>query len=414
MHYVILGAGVAGVTAAETVRRHDDGATISLIGEEREPPYARMAIPYLLAGSIDEAGTTLRKAPGHYARLGIEHRFEKAVRVDTPSRRVTLSDGSTTGYDRLLIATGASPIKPPVPGIDLAVVQHCWTLADARAIAGLARPGARVVLMGAGFIGCIIMEALAARGVHLTVVEMGDRMVPRMMNHTAGNLIRRWTERKGVRVLTGARVAAIRALAAGGAEVELADHTLLPADLVVCATGVRANAGFLAGSGILVDQGVVVDDCLRASAPDVWAAGDVAQGPDFFDGRTVVHAIQPTSSDHGRIAGLNMAGRAGVPFQGSLIMNVLDTMGLISVSYGQWQGVSGGDAVERLDEDRFAYVHLAFADDVLVGAITLGRTDHIGAVRGLIQGRVRLGEWKRRLQADPTRLAEAFVAKGLG
>src|SRR5690606_29912745 len=112
---------------------------------------------------------------------------------------------------RLLIATGSSPVRPPIPGMDLPNVHSCWMLADARAIMARAGKGTRVLQMGAGFIGCIIMEALAARGVELTVVEMGDRMVPRMMGPTAGGMIKDWCEAKGVRVFTGARVEAIEA-----------------------------------------------------------------------------------------------------------------------------------------------------------------------------------------------------------
>ena len=118
---------------------------------------------------------------------------------------MTLDNGQTLAFDTLLIATGSHPVRAPIPGIDLPGVHSCWTLADARAIQARAAKGARVLQMGAGFIGCIIMEALAARGVRLSVVEMGDRMVPRMMGPTAGGMIRQWCEAKGVQVFTGTR-----------------------------------------------------------------------------------------------------------------------------------------------------------------------------------------------------------------
>ncbi|PIW26198.1 MAG: FAD-dependent oxidoreductase, partial [Rhodospirillales bacterium CG15_BIG_FIL_POST_REV_8_21_14_020_66_15] len=133
-----------------------------------------------------------------------------------------------------------------------------------------------------------------------------------------------------------------------------------------------------------------------------------AQGPDFGGGFNV-HAIQPTSTEHGRIAALNMAGRV-TPYKGSLQMNVLDTAGLISTSFGDWEGGKGTDSAEALDRDRFKYLRLNFKDDVLVGALSLGRTDHMGVIRGLIQNRTRLGPWKDRLMADPHRIMEAYVA----
>ena len=169
-----------------------------------------MAIPYLLMGNIGEEGTYLRKGKDHFAQQRIELRTGRAKSVDVAARSVQLDDGTVLPFDRLLIATGVDPVRPPIPGIDLPEVNPCWTLADARQIMASAKPGARVLLMGAGFIGCIIMEALAARGVQLSVVEMDDRMVPRMMGEGAGGMIKRWVEKKGVTVYTSTRVEAIR------------------------------------------------------------------------------------------------------------------------------------------------------------------------------------------------------------
>ncbi|MBH2010657.1 MAG: NAD(P)/FAD-dependent oxidoreductase, partial [Xanthomonadaceae bacterium] len=188
-HHVILGAGPAGVIAAETIRKQAPNDRITLVGDEAEPPYSRMAIPYLLMGNIDEPGTYLRKSPSHFADLKINQLFAHAASVDVATKTIALSSGESLAYDRLLIATGSRPASPPVAGIDSAGVHTCWTLEDARKIMALARPGARVLQMGAGFIGCIIMEALMQRGVQLSVVEMGDRMVPRMMGPMAGGMI---------------------------------------------------------------------------------------------------------------------------------------------------------------------------------------------------------------------------------
>ena len=208
MRHLILGNGPAGVVAAETLRKHAPGDAVTLLGDEPGPPYSRMAIPYLLMGDIEEPGTWLRKEPGHFERLGIELKAGRAAAVDGDKRVVRLDSGETLAWDRLLVATGSTPNRPPIPGIDLPGVHPCWTLADARAIAARAKKGSRVLQMGAGFIGCIILEALAARGADLVVVEMGDRMVPRMMPPRASELIHAWCEREGIRVVTGARVGA--------------------------------------------------------------------------------------------------------------------------------------------------------------------------------------------------------------
>jgi len=410
MRYVLIGAGPAGVVAAETLRKADPEGDILLLGDEPEPPYSRMALPYFLVGTIDEAGTYLRKSETHYDDLGITFRHARALKIDPAGKTVALEGGENVPYDRLMIATGSRTVPPPVPGIGLPGVHPCWTLADSRAIVGRAAPDSRVVLMGAGFIGCIVLESLIKRGVRPTVVEMADRMVPRMMNAAAGGLIKKWCATKGIEVLTSTKVTAIEDTgeARDPLRVVLDKGAPLRAALVVVATGVRPNIAFLEGSGIETDFGIRVDSHLKSSVDDVYAAGDVAQGPDFMGGWSV-HAIQPTAVEHGRIAALNMAG-GNASYHGSLAMNVLDTAGLVSSSFGQWQGVEGGDSVERMDEERFRYIRLEFDGERLVGAICLGRTDQIGMLRGLIQSRVRLGEWKARLMEDPQRISEAYVA----
>ena len=406
--YVIVGAGPAGVAACESLRDADPKGSIILLSGESEPPYSRMAIPYVLTGLVGEDGTYLRKTDGHYKDLRVKLVHAAVDRLDAGAKTLTLADGKTCGYGKLLIASGASPVKPPVEGLDLPGVHHCWTLADARAIAETASKGSNVVLMGAGFIGCIILEAIAARGANLTVVEAEDRMVPRMMNDTAGGLIKQWCEEKGMTVHTSTRVTRLTD-ADGKINVEMDNGKSQTADLVVVATGVKANTAFLKGSGIEVNDGIKVDDHLQSPVADVYAAGDCAEGPDFSTGGWSVHAIQPTATEHGRIAALNMAGQ-DARYKGSLNMNVLDTAGLISSSFGEWQGIDGGDIAEALDADHYRYTQLAFDGDHLIGALTLGRTANIGALRGLIQSRTNLGNWKAKLIENPNRITEAYIA----
>ena len=407
MHHVIIGAGPAGVIAAETLRRSDAAARVTLVGDESERPYSRMAIPYLLAENIAEEGTHLRHGARHYEDLGIEVRAERASAVDPTTRTLTLSGGETLRYDRLLVASGSHTVRPPIEGADLARIENCWTLADARRIMARTPPGSRVALMGAGFIGCIVLEALASRGVDLTVIELADRMLARMMDDTGGDMIKRWCESKGVRVLTSTRVSAL-ADADDGIRLQLDGAPSLSADLVVCATGVAPNVDFLDGSGVAVDAGVLVDERLRTNVAGIYAAGDVAQGPAFPTGTREVHAIQPTASEHGRIAARNMAGH-DTPYRGSLSMNVLNTLGLVSSSFGVWTGVDGGDRAVVSDPERFKYLRLEFDEDRIVGALAIGLTQHVGVIRGLVQTQVPLGPWKEILRRDPHRVMDAYL-----
>ena len=494
MKHVILGAGPAGVIAAETIRKNAPYDQILVVGDEPEAPYSRMAIPYLLIGNVGEEGTHLRHTVGHFAALRIDLKQGRCTAVDVARRTITLSEGSVVPFDTLLIATGSSPATPPIPGIQGPGVHTCWTLADARAIMALATPGARVLQMGAGFIGCIIMEALAARGVKLSVVEMGDRMVPRMMGPTAGGMIKDWCQKKGVAVYTGARVEAVErpAAAAPAASpaaaasapvaapaaapvaapaasehhrtlleklgsllgltqppapaaaapvvvapraappaattaatpaatptntgpaapmlVRLSTGQVLPADLVISATGVKPNIGFLQDSGITCLVGVLTDEHLQTNVSGIYAAGDCAEAFDKVSGTTIVSAIQPNAAEQARVAALNMVGKA-TSLKGVTQINVLDTLGMISASFGNWQGVPGGEQVELADPTAGKLLSLQFSGDKLVGCNAVGWTEHVGVMRGLVEGQVALSpEWKQRLMADPTLLMEAYLA----
>ncbi len=413
MKHIILGAGPAGVIAAETIRKHAPQDTVLLVGDEPERPYSRMAIPYLLIGNVQEEGTHLRHGANHYAKLGIQLQQGRASKVDTSAKTVTLEDGSSHGYDRLLIATGSTPATPPIPGIDGTAVHTCWTLADARAIQRLAQPGARVVQMGAGFIGCIIMEALAARGVKLSVVEMGDRMVPRMMGAIAGGMIKDWCEKKGVAVYTGAKVTQIEHSTVPGTapmRVHLSTGGSIDADLVINATGVKPNIGFLEHSGVRCLLGVLTDERMQTTATGVYAAGDCAEAFDKISGTTIVSAIQPNAAEQARVAALNMVGQQAL-LAGVTQINVLDTLGMISTSFGKWNGVPGGQTAQVTDEATGRHLSLQFDGDVMVGCNSIGWTDHVGVMRGLVEGGVRLGEWKDKLLQDPTQLMKAYLAR---
>ncbi|OGT33055.1 MAG: pyridine nucleotide-disulfide oxidoreductase [Gammaproteobacteria bacterium RBG_16_51_14] len=409
MKHVIIGTGPAGVLAAETLRKVDPDSGITLIGDEPGVPYSRMAIPYYLQDRIGEEGTHLRTTDDHYKSLKIDLIRARVMKVNPGKNEITLDNGKTIGYDRLLVATGSRAYREEVlEKTGSPRVHACWTLEDARHIAKLAGAGEEVLLVGAGFVACIIMSALARRGAKVTSIVRGQQMVRSMMNPTASAMVKRWWEKEGIRVLTGTTIADAKCDAAGKLEVTFNSGNRMKPNLAVVATGVQPNIEFLEGSGIATDGGILVDEYLRTSIPNIYAAGDVAQGYDFSTGEQSVHIIQPTAVDHGRAAALNMAGRT-CKFQGSLLMNVLDTMGLISGSFGRWQGIDGGDSAELIDEDNFRYINLQFDEDRLIGALTLGHTENIGVIRGLIQTKVSLGPWKQKLVEDPSQFMKAYL-----
>ena len=350
MHHVIVGGGPAATNAIETIRQFDGGqSAITLVCDE--PAHSRMALPYWLAGSIPEAQTHTGDA-AHFAELAVATRFGVRVAAVDPQRNiVTLSDGSALDFDDLLIATGSSPLSPPIPGADLPGVETLWSLAHtgrvlqrAQALQAAGRTP-RVALVGAGFIGCIVLNAMHKRQWQLAVVERDAQVLPRMLDATAADHAQRWLAARGIPVHCGATVRRIRQHD-GALAVDLSDGRSLAADLVILATGIRPNLDLLQGSGIATDEAILVNNRMQTNFPHVYAAGDVAQGPVLFGGGNAVHPIQPTAVDHGRVAGANMAGHE-VHYPGSLAMNVVDLCGLQGASFGRWDDAAHALFVAR-------------------------------------------------------------------
>src|SRR5262249_24631034 len=248
----------------------------------------------------------------------------RVARIDPQAKQATLQDGRALPFDDLLIATGSSATVPPIPGADLPGVHPLWTLAHTEAVLdaarGLAKP--EVVFVGAGFIGFIVLNAMYKRGWKLHVVEIADQVLPRMLDRDGARLVETWLEKKGLSLHLGTTVKEIAAMD-GRKQVTLAQGATIAADLVIIATGIRPNLDLVQGSNIKTDKGILVNDRMQTNFPFIYAAGDVAQGPDLLGDQPAVHAIQPTAIDHGRIAGANMAGQA-ISYPGSLLMNILD------------------------------------------------------------------------------------------
>jgi len=230
------------------------------------------------------------------------------------------------------------------------------------------------------------------------------------MGPTAGGMIKDWCESKGVVVHTGTRVEAIERDATQVMKVKLSTGAAIEAELVISATGVRPNIGFLEHSGITCLVGVLTDEHLQTSVPGVYAAGDCAEAWDKVSGKAIVSAIQPNAAEQARVAALNMAGLK-TELRGVTQINVLDTLGLISASFGAWDGVPGGEHVEMTDRAAGRHLSLQFGGDRLVGCNAIGWTDHVGVMRGLVEGQVSLGAWKDKLLKDPTLLMQAYLAR---
>lgn len=410
--HLVIGGGTAGLNAIRTIREEDGGSSeITLVSAER--PYSRMVLPYYLGDSIAESHV-FTATPASLAAWKVKTLIgRKAAKLDPGARTLTLDDGSTVEYDDCLIATGSSAVRAPVPGADGPGVHSFWTLEQARGVIAQIRPGSHVVMVGAGFIAFTILNSILALGATLTIVEVAPRILPRMIDDTGAGLVEEWLKRHGVKVRTGVRLTKITD-AKGRQKLSFTTGGDLVADVVIMATGIRTNLDWLKDSGVRVNQGIVVDEHLRSSVPNVYAAGDVAEGRDLISGANAVHAIEPTAQEHGRVVGANMAGKT-VSYRGSLIINIVEVCHLDVASFGAWEDARA-ETASGVKADRPAYRKLLWRGERLVGAIILGpssdiwTTNDVGMLKGLVQSGVGLGRWKAHLKANPFDIKPAFIA----
>jgi NAD(P)H-nitrite reductase large subunit len=412
--HVIVGGGTAGLNAILTIREHDGGdSEIALVSAER--PYSRMVLPYYLGRSIAES-RVFTLTPQRLAELRVTaHVGRRAVALDAGAKRLTLDDGAALEYDDLLIATGSSPVRAPVPGGDLPGVHSFWTLQQVRRVIAQIREGTDVVLVGAGFIAFTIVNAILGLKARLAIVEIAPQVLPRMIDRTGAELVERWLARRGVALRTGAHLVAIEE-AGVRKRLRFREGDDVVADVVIMATGIRTNLEWLKDSGVKMNRGILVDDRLRSNVPGVFAAGDVAEGRDLVTGEPSLHAIEPTAMEHGRVAGANMAGR-DIAYRGSLLMNIVEVCDLDIASFGLWDDPAA-DAVATLRPERWAYRKLLWRGNRLTGAMIIGKADDVwttndvGMLKGLVQSGADLGAWKEHLRRNPFDIKPAFIASG--
>ncbi len=409
--HLILGGGPAGIHAVETIRQLDSEADVTLVCDEA--PCARMVLPYHLAGTI-ERGTLFTTDAAWTQDRKVDLRVgPRATALDAGAHQVTLDDGAALDYDRLLVATGSRAARPPLEGLDSPRVVDMWTVADASAF--LEHDPKDVVIVGAGFIGLVILDALLKRGCRVRFVEIASAILPRMLGAQAAGIVAAHLEARGIELRTGEAVEKIEDTGSG-CRLTLAGGEALECDGVVMATGIHANLEFLEGAGLETAAGVLVDDHLRASSDGIFAAGDVAEGPELLSGGQAVHAIQPTAIDHGRVAGANMAGLDTV-YSGSLALNVLHTQDLESCSFGRWSG-EGLETTGVGHPGSGIHRQYVWDGDRLVGGSLVGPTAAVsgsndaGMLKGLIQTGISLGSWKDYLKDHPLDLRRVYVASG--
>lgn len=364
MKYLIIGNGVAGTTAAETIRKHDHKGDITILTEEDTPFYSRIRLIEYLAGEAQEKDIIIH-AKEWYETNNIHLRLDTHVTsIDLEAREAVTAAGERFGYDRLLLATGGISFIPPMSGSDKRGVFALRTIKDADEIIRFAEGKKKIIMIGGGVLGLEAANSLRKRGHDISVVEFFPRLLPRQMDPDGAEVLKAQMESMGFSFYLGAKTKEISGdeLVRG---VQLEDGTMIDGDLVIVSAGVRARAERAGGLGLTVNRGIVVNDRMETEKQGIFAAGDVIEHRDMFYG------IWPAAQRQGDVAGTNMAG-GDVSYEGTTISNVLKVAGIDLAAAGDIDADGTHNCITYKNSDNFTYRKIVIKENVLAGCILYG------------------------------------------
>ncbi len=374
MKYVIIGNSAAAVGAVEAIRRVDTKGRIVIIGKENYHVYSRPLISYLLLGKTTEEKMKYR-GDDFYIANKVDLLINKTVqKIEPKDKNVVLDDGETISYDKLLVATGSSPIIPPITGLEKVKNKFTFiTLDDAKAIDKVLYENARVLIIGAGLIGLKCAEGLSKRNVNITCVDLSHKVLSSILDDESAEIIKNHLEKNRINFHLNRQVVKFKDNAA-----VLNDGTEIPFDIAVLAVGVRPNVSLVKDAGGKTNRGIIIDEKCQTSLPHIYAAGDCSEGLDISSGEIKPMALLPNAYMQGECAGMNMAG-AECTFNKAIPMNAIGFFGKHIVTAGTYKGES------YFESDGENYKKLFFSDNKLNGYILVGNIEKAGIYTSLIR-----------------------------
>jgi len=382
--HLILGTGVAGLSALQTIRAADPQAEITLLGDDPHGYYSRPGLAYFLTGELNQS-SLFPFSQDDYRGMRFRYLRGLAVRLDTAGHRIELSNGGAVAYDRLLLALGARAVPLPVPGADLQGVLKLDDMEDARRILSMARRGRTAVVIGGGITALELVEGLIVRKMKVIYLLRGDRYWSNVLDPAESTIVEQRLAREGVTLVRQAEAAELIGRRGRVAGIRLKDGRQIGCDLIAYAIGVQPRLELARQAGLEVERGILVDEHLRTSATDVFAAGDVAQIHDPATGRSVLDTLWGLARAQGRLAGLNMTGRQSA-YRRSVPFNVTRLAGLTTTIIGMVGTGRGEDLIGIARGDSETWRHLPDAivaashHDVNRVRLLVGREQLLGAV----------------------------------
>ena len=384
MKYMIIGFGCAGYYAAKTIRESDPEGTITVFSDHDSPPYNPMLTTYYVAGKIPFGSMF---PFGDMERITKDFSLDlrpgtKVVSVNAKDKEVLLEDGSREGFDRLLIATGASAFSPRFEGLDPADAFFMRTLDDAKRLKNELDTvkHSKALVVGASMVGIKVVELLAARGIDTTLADMAPKMFPLAAYDDVAAEIGRRIEEKGVHLALGCAMESAEKTESGYL-CHMSDKSTVRADLIVLCIGTRANVALVDREEIKVNRAIVVDDRMETSVPGIFAAGDCCEGHELQSNETMIIGLWANAAHQGTTAGANMAG-TDRQFEGNFMHNITHFMDMDFIGFGDNR--IEGDVLTSGDIHNGLFVKAVLKDDMLAGVNILDNYRISGAIKNYL------------------------------
>ncbi len=407
---VLIGNGMAGIrTLEELLKLAPERYEITVFGAEPHGNYNRVLLSPVLAGEMEVADIVLNP-PAWYAEHGIVlHAGCQVTRIDRQTRTAHTNCGKVAAYDRLLIATGSSPFRPPVPGNDLPGVIGYRDIADTEAMIAATQRGRHAVVIGGGVLGLEAANGLARRGMQVSVVHLGQWIMERQLDRQAAEMLQATLQAKGMTFLLGRQTAAIRPGAHGRvAAVAFAGGEEIPADLVVLAAGVRPNIALAEAAGLECQRAIVVDDTLTTSDPLISAVGECVSH------RGTVYGLVAPLFEQAQVCAAHLAGASGAAYRGSVTSTKLKVTGIDVFSAGDFTGGPDDETIVLVDRPGNQYKKLIVRDGRLRGAVLYGDAAEGGWYFGLVRTAAEIGPLRDHLLFGQAHAESQLAAGGQG
>jgi nitrite reductase (NADH) large subunit len=390
--YIIVGNGVAGNAAAESIRKYDKEGSILIFTKEQYPFYYIPGLPEYLSGERPRQRLIIHDQQW-YADQRLELHLQTEIsRIDAAHKIVTTQEGQTYAYDKLLLATGGFSFVPPIKGADQEGVFTLRTMADADAIREKGGKSRKLALIGGGILGLEAGNGLRKLGLEVEVIEFFPRLLPRQMDLPGAALLQKQMEDMGFRFHLGETTREIIRQNRGLA-VQLESGKTINADMVLISAGTRPAVTLARALGLDTDKAVKVDDTLKTSLPDIYAAGDL------IEHRGRYYGLWSAAMDQGRVAGAAMAGQPA-RYEGTVPANILKVVGLDLLSAGEIDAEGQLEAVVSKNELQKTYRKLVIKDNVMIGAILLGDLRGSAEILAAIKKKTDITPFKAELAAE--------------